>query len=94
MSEVFKIGTRVKLISFHGETKPAGPVEQGEDVWTLIGQDGEVVSDEVKQHPHYPDKGERALVRFDQSLTDQGLVNHNQVANSLWIFASDLEVIS
>ncbi len=93
MNQTFKFGTRVKLISFHGEIKPSEPVAAEEDFWSLVGGEGEVVSEKLKVHPAFSDKGERALVKFDQSLNDLGLENHNEIANSLWVFISDLEII-
>ncbi|MEJ2755023.1 MAG: hypothetical protein P8104_04105 [Gammaproteobacteria bacterium] len=93
MTQAFKFGTRVKLISFHGEVKSSEPVETAENFWVLVGQEGEVVSEQLKVHPAFQDKGKRAIIKFDQSLSGFGLANHNDEANSLWIFISDLEII-
>jgi len=68
-------------------------VETAENFWVLVGQEGEVVSEQLKIHPAFQDKGERALIKFDQSLSDLYLANHNDEANSLWVFISDLEII-
>lgn len=93
MIQKFKFGVQVKLVSFHGKVVPSEPVETEENFWVLVGQKGEVVGEKLQAHPAFLDKGERALVRFDQSLSDLGLTNHNDEANSLWIFTSDLEII-
>ncbi len=93
MRQTFKFGTRVKLISFHGEIKSLEPVVAEEDFWSLVGREGEVVSKELKVHPAFTDKGERVLIKFDHSLNDLGLENHNEITNSLWVFISDLEVV-
>ncbi len=93
MVQIFKVGARVKLTSFHGEIKSSEPVDEEEDFWVLVGQEGEVVDEQLRVHPAFPYKGERALVKFDRRLSDLGLVNHNDEANSLWIFISDLEVV-
>ena len=93
MTQTFKFGTRVKLVSFHGEVKASEPVEAEENFWILLGQEGEVVSEKLKLHPAFLAKGERALIKFDQSLSGLGLANHNDEANSLWIFISDLKAI-
>ena len=68
-------------------------METAENFWVLVGQEGEVVSEQLKIHPAFQDKGERALIKFDQSLSDLYLANHNDEANSLWVFISDLEII-
>ena len=92
MDQNFKLGDQVKLISFHGEKASSEPVVSGENFWQLVGVTGEVVSDSIKDHPAFPDKGKRAFIRFDKNLDDLGLPNHNDIANSLWIFISDLEL--
>jgi hypothetical protein len=92
MNHNFKLGAQVKLTSFHGEKLSSEPVAATEDFWQLVGATGEVVSDSVKGHPAFPDKGKRALIKFDRSLDDLGLPNHNDTPNSLWIFISDLEL--
>lgn len=93
MEHVFELGSRVKLVSFHGEEAPSYSVSSNENFWVLVGGQGEVVSDSLKLHAAFPKKGKRALVKFDQNLIDLGLISHNEIPNSLWIFISDLEGI-
>ena len=89
----FEFGNKVKLISFHGTKMPAYPVEIKENFWRLVDSDGEIVSDKLKVHPAFRDKGKQALVKFDLTLEDLGLISHNSIPNSIWIFISDLKLI-
>jgi len=90
---IFGLGVRVKLNLFHGEKVSPEPVGQDTDFWKLIGLEGVIISKSLKSHPAFRDKGKRALVRFDQNIDELGLVSHNEVSNSLWIFVTDLEQI-
>jgi len=93
MKNEFELGSRVQLASFHGKIESPEPVTPDENFWKLVGEQGEIISKNLKAHPAFPDKGKRALVKFDKNMSDLGLVNHNQVPNSIWIFISDLEQI-
>ncbi|MFC1626075.1 hypothetical protein ACFL19_00065 [Pseudomonadota bacterium] len=93
MSAEFSIGRRVVLVTFHGEPSSPTPVEVDDNYWNLIGEEGVIESEILKEHSAYPEKGKRALVKFDKDLSSLGLVNHNQTPNSLWIFISDLKGI-
>lgn len=90
MKQIFELGSRVKLISFHGEKVSSEHVPQHENFWILVGRQGVILSETLKEHAAFPDKGKRALVKFDQNLDELGLANHNEVPNSLWVFVSDL----
>ena len=78
----------VILKSFNNLLEDPEPTDPSEDFWKLIGSSGVIIAtaDELNFH----DKN-RVLVKFDFSLDDLGLVNHNQFDNSLWILKSDLE---
>lgn len=93
MTKLFKCGARVRLASFHGTLCSSEAVEPDEDFWKLIGREGEIFSEQLKVHSAFPDRGERALVKFDRDVAELGLVSHNEIANSLWVFTSDLELI-
>lgn len=90
MKQMFKLGSRVKLISFYGTEVSSESVAPNENFWKLVGEQGVVVDENLKAHIAFPGKGKRALVKFDQSLDELGLLNHNEIPNSLWIFISDL----
>lgn len=92
MSSFFEIGSKVKLKTFHGLKEAID--DEGENFWLLVGSTGEIVSENQKIHPAFPEKGVRALVKFDKNLEKLGLPCHNEIPNSLWIFVSDLESIN
>ena len=92
MSSVFTLGSKVRLVSFHGSLKSPEPIRQEENYWNLIEEEGIVHNCEARNHPAYPEKGSRVLVRFDRNLTELGLLNHNSETNCLWIFATDLRL--
>lgn len=94
MSELFKAGTKVRLKSFHGAEHPSEPVDSGENYWRLVNQTGTVADNDVKTHPAFPYKGKRAMIRFDIDLRSLNLESHNAIDNALWIFLSDLVVLS
>jgi hypothetical protein len=85
---------RVKLISFLGSTVAPENTRSYENYWRLIGQTGFVhntpVPNDMRNHP----RGERVLVVFDCDLNDFGLASHNDIDRSLWIFTSDLGLLS
>lgn len=87
-------GSRVKVKTFHGTRQPTEPVDSNENYWRLVNETGTVVGDEVKVHPAFPEKGDRVLVKFDIDLRRLNLESHNTIDNALWIFLSDLVVLS
>jgi hypothetical protein len=89
----FQKPRRVLLKTFHGSESLCGEVDSAEYYWLLIGCAGEVVSEERRTHPAYPDMGERVQVVFDADIGALGLHSHNTTNDSLWIFLSDLEVM-
>ncbi|TCV77551.1 hypothetical protein [Sulfurirhabdus autotrophica] len=93
MKQIIEFGSRVKLITFHGTEVSLEPVAPEENFWQLVGGQGVVVSEKFKAHSAFPDKGKRALVKFDHSLDELGLLNHNETPNSIWIFISDLKPV-
>lgn len=89
----FELGNKVKLISFHGTKIPTEPVGIKENFWKIVDSDGEIISEKLKMHPSFREKGKQALVKFDLNLEDLGLISHNSIPNSIWIFISDLKLI-
>ena len=79
------IVTRVVLRSFNGTACPPERCHPSENYWALIGESGSIVEP-------LNEKG-RFLVKFDNSIANQKLHCHNPVPNSLYILATDLEVI-
>ena len=92
MNDQLKCGNIVRLKSFHNTIHPPNDVEDTENYWKLIGSVGEIVSNEKKTHPAFLDMGKRVLVKFDD-VEKYGLSCHNEIANSLWIFLSDLDCL-
>ena len=85
-----KLGPRIRLKSFLGMTSAPDGILGHENYWRLIGMSGSVVQDVIP--PNFGgSEGDRILVKFDQSISELGLECHNNVENSLWIMASDLE---
>ncbi len=78
-----EIGSRVKLITFDGSSIPPVNCDPRENYWELIGQSGQVVE-------HFSQQ-ERALVVFENPVSNFNLYCHNQVPNSLRIKWADLE---
>lgn len=85
-----KNGSRFFLHTFNGSTEPPSDVEDRENYWILIGEEGTIVDDNQAAGfvPH--DGHFRVLVKFDRDLSALGLENHNQLSNSLWIRTTDL----
>ncbi|OOQ59341.1 hypothetical protein [Mucilaginibacter pedocola] len=79
-------GVRVILKTFLGETTAPESTEPWNDYWKLLGEEGEVIGDEIYN--------QRVLVLFHTDLNIFKLANHNPVPNSLWILPSDLETIN
>lgn len=91
-----KIGDNVKLIKFNGKTKPEKTSDNSEAYWKLIGEMGIIQQDpeEKSIYAHFSERP-RVLVKFNTDLASSyGLINHNNINNSLWILVSDLEVIN
>lgn len=86
-------GDRVILISFQNQIQPPVGIADKENYWKLIGETGMIVQDEMKIHPAYKALGPRLLVKFDKDIQDIGLICHSPIANTLWIFMSDLQSI-
>jgi hypothetical protein len=86
MNEKYQIGSRVRLVSFNGRETPPNKIKFEENFWKLIGIDGEIIE-------NVPKKGiqkNRLLVKFDVTLDDLGIHNHNELPDSLWIAGTDL----
>lgn len=79
--EEFDVGDEVELISFNGKNKPENPdeIERNENFYILIGSLG--IVEKIN---------ERVLVKFKQNLDELGLVNHNEIKNTLWISKNDI----
>ena len=89
-----KTNDRVKLIAFNGKVRPRKSVVSSENYWKLVGETGTIQQD-PKESSIYANfsRKKRVLVKFDKNLNDFGLIAHNNIENSLWILASDLQVV-
>lgn len=86
-----KTGDKVKVVSFQGTLTSVYPTEANEDYWKLIGSTGRIVDDSEA------DREGKVYVRFNQSLNDYNLINHNEQTglkyrNTLFLLMSDLEL--
>jgi hypothetical protein len=79
-----KPGKRVVLKSFNGSLLAPQDVKPEENYWLLIGYKAVV---EVANNTN------RVLIKFERDLSSLGLINHNEVPNTLWILISDLKFI-
>ena len=91
-NNIFSSGDRVVLTTFHNTKEPSVSIDPGNNYWVLIGESGVVVDDAPRAHPAFPDKEGRILVQFDKDIRERGLHCHNEIPNSLWIFATDLNL--
>jgi len=89
----FKIGDRVRLISFLGEDSSPPGVWPHENYWKLIGESGSVVNNVAPSSISKLDKQHRVLIQLNVDLSAIGLEAHNEIPNSLWIRTSDIEMI-
>jgi hypothetical protein len=88
-SAPLKVGDRVILLTFNGQSATPDRTPPEDNYWLLIGESAEVIKDE-------PSKGvavDRVLVRFYADVEGFGLHCHNEIRNSLWIKRSDLRKI-
>lgn len=88
-----KTESRVELQSFYGTTKPSEEIDERENYWKLIGQTGTVIENPKKQEKLTKEGKNRVLVKFDTTIDDLGLENHNPIKNTLWIWHGDLKLI-
>lgn len=88
-----KIKDKVVLKSFLGLTGAPKSTKDNENYWKLIGKKGIIEAKKSTLHPYYPKNGFQVLVVFDVKLDTIGLINHNKIPNSIWIFENDLEKI-
>jgi len=79
-----KPGKRVVLKSLKGSLIAPQDVKPEENYWQLIGSKAVVEA---------ANNSERVLIKFERDLARLGLVNHNQVPNTLWILIGDLKFI-
>lgn len=77
------LNSDVILKTFLGTEYSRKRINQNENYWKLIGQQGQVLELEEK----------RVLVKFNCDIDAFGLENHNPIKNSLWILTSDLDKI-
>ncbi|ASE51499.1 MULTISPECIES: hypothetical protein [Stenotrophomonas] len=85
-------GRKVLLATFLGSKHPPDDVRPSEDYWRLIGTNGTIVLEESQTSMARHQRGLRVLVQFPESIRGMGLVCHNEVPDSLWIFVSDLVI--
>ena len=84
-SPMLHLNTRVILRSFNGTSAPPGDCTPGENYWQLIDESGTVIEAMNSRN--------RVLVKFDNPVVARGLTCHNPVPDSLYILATDLEVL-
>ena len=77
------LNSDVILKTFLGTEDSRKPINQNENYWKLIGQQGQVLELGEKRVP----------VKFNCDIDAFGLENHNPIKNSLWILPSDLDKI-
>lgn len=82
--QYLKPGKRVVLKSFNGSLIAPQNVKLEENYWQLIGSKAVV---EIANNT------DRVLLKFERDLSSLGLINHNEVPNTLWILISDLKFI-
>lgn len=80
---MYQINDRVTLKTFLGVCRPKNLDCDEENYWLLIGKHGVILDVNERE--------KQVLIRFDDNLDDIGLINHNKVKNSLWIYKSDIE---
>jgi len=75
-------------------SKPNRKVTDSENYWKLIGETG-VIEKSPKENTIFASfaKKPMVLVKFDINVIGCGLIAHNEIENSLWILASDIEVL-
>ncbi len=80
---MYQINDRVILETFLGDVKQSDIDSDNENYFLLIGKCGVIL--EINE------KDKQVLILFDESLDDLGLINHNDIKNSLWIYKSDIK---
>ena len=80
---MYKKNDRVILETFLGDIKPSNLDCDDENYFLLIGKYGVILD--------VNEKDKQVLILFDDSLDDLGLINHNEIKNSLWIYESDIK---
>jgi hypothetical protein len=93
MNNSFNCNDKVILRTFHGSAASTTTVLSHENYWQLVGAKGHIVSEHPQIHPAFPEKGAQVLVKFETSIQSFGLTSHNHIANALWIFISDLQIV-
>lgn len=79
-----KPGKRVVLKSFNGCLVAPQDTTPEENYWQLIGSKAVV---EIANNT------DRVLLKFERNLSSLGLINHNEMPNTLWILISDLKFV-
>lgn len=82
---MLQINSHVILRSFNGTQFAPSDCRRDENYWLLIGERGTVIETLNAKA--------RVLMKFDNSISGQGLCCHNPVPNSLFILETDLEQI-
>ncbi len=82
---MFKIGDKVRLLTFNNKSTPPKRCRPEENYWLLIGEAGSIAEEETAF--------DRVLVKFDISVVSKGLYCHNEIPNTLYILKTDLEII-
>ncbi len=85
------IGDRVKLISFNNSSVADDNCDEQENYWKLVGETGFIVAE-----PNLSDtiSSDRLCIQFNVDVKSLNLHCHNEIPNSLWILASDLQVLN
>lgn len=90
----FKVDDTVKLKTFNGCMAPIHQTYENENYWKLIGHEGIIIKDPCEDTLFASfTKEKRLCVKFKVDLSSLGLINHNNVSNSLWILKTDLELV-
>lgn len=89
---MYIVGDRVVLKTFNGLKEADEAVEDEENYWILIGEEGQIVQSPLEKGIYASfSQQKRLLVKFNKDITESRLACHNEVKNSLWILESDLE---
>ncbi len=82
---MYQINDRVILETFLGDVKQSDiDIDSDKENYSLlIGRCGVILD--------INEKDKQVLILFDESLDDLGLINHNDIKNSLWIYKSDIK---
>ena len=79
-----KPGKRVALKSYNGSLIAPQVTDPEKNYWLLIGSKAVV---------ELTNESDRVLIKFEREFSSLGLVNRNEMPNSLWILITDLKFV-